>query len=45
MKCQACGVEKQDHAQLWTKGVGWHGWIEPDKKTIAERLRQRYGLV
>lgn len=41
MGCRWCGIPYRDHAQSWIEGVGWHGWTEPTREQIAERLRKR----
>lgn len=44
MGCASCGITKRDHGQRWNKKSGWHGWIEPSKELIAERLRIKYQI-
>ncbi|WP_203824382.1 hypothetical protein [Actinoplanes palleronii] len=35
-------MPKREHVQIWRPGVGWHGYIAPDKATIAMRMRARF---
>jgi hypothetical protein len=42
--CRYCGVAKRDHCQLWHPSVGWHGWVEPTREQICQRMRENRGL-
>lgn len=39
--CQHCGAEKREHCQRWHPSVGFHGWTEPTRDQIRDRLRIR----
>lgn len=40
--CRWCGVDRQEHMQLYVEGVGWHGWAEPtDAQRKARMLARR----
>ena len=39
--CGWCGVDKPDHLQRWTTGVGWHTWSPPTQTEIKNRMRAR----
>jgi hypothetical protein len=43
--CRWCGVEERGHVQLWHPEFGWHGWIEPTREQITERMRDRLGVT
>ncbi|MEU4781042.1 hypothetical protein [Micromonospora sp. NPDC023633] len=40
--CRHCGVARRDHAQTWHPDAGWHGWTEPTRQQIHDRIRARY---
>lgn len=43
--CRHCGTAMRDHYQLWIQDIGWHGWIEPTREQILERMRARLGVT
>lgn len=40
--CHHCGLSRRLHARLWTDAAGWHGFTEPSRELIAERMRAKY---
>lgn len=39
--CRHCGTPYRDHCQRWTPDAGWHGWVEPTREQIHDRMRAR----
>jgi len=40
--CHHCGLSRRLHFQRWTDVAGWHGFTEPSRELIAERMRAKY---
>lgn len=40
--CHHCGLAKRLHFQRWTDAAGWHGFTEPSRELIAERMWAKY---
>lgn len=41
MGCLWCGIPERGHGQRWTPEVSCHGYEQPTRDQIAERLRAR----
>jgi hypothetical protein len=39
--CRHCGTPRRDHGQRWTADAGLHGWVEPTRAQIHDRMRAR----
>lgn len=39
--CRHCGIAEQDHANRWTKDVGWHQWVDPGNEVRKSRMLAR----
>lgn len=39
--CAACGIDKRDHYQRWTRDAGWHGYKQPTQQQIKARMLAR----
>lgn len=44
MGCRWCGTPQREHSQRWTPDVRWHGYEQPTRQQIADRLRAKFGL-
>lgn len=40
--CHHCGLDRRLHFQRWSDAAGWHGFTEPTRERITERMRARY---
>lgn len=40
--CHHCGIGERHHARQWTDAAGWHGFTEPSRELIVERMRAKY---
>jgi len=40
--CHHCGLHRRLHFQRWTDAAGWHGFTEPSRERIADRMRAKY---
>lgn len=40
--CHHCGIPERLHFDRWTDAAGWHGFTEPSRDLIAERMRAKY---
>lgn len=36
--CRHCGEEERNHCQMWTEGVGWHGYTMPGEELVRSRI-------
>lgn len=39
--CTHCGIDARDHAQRWTRDVGWHGYVPPSDAQRLQRMQTR----
>ena len=39
--CRHCGERQLGHGQLWTEGVGWHGYEAPGRELLRSRISVR----
>ncbi|MFE0800111.1 hypothetical protein [Streptomyces sp. NPDC058812] len=39
--CRICGIDEREHAQRWSKSVGWHQWTQPTQAQILRRMQDR----
>lgn len=39
--CRHCGVAKRSHPQLWSRGLGWHQYVEPTDEQRLARMKER----